>query len=125
MRLFERNYSSRSPISARTLLSIFLLSSSAQTARLAKRDEINYFVNPPAAGPAADFDANVNFNVGSVIDLGWVTDYDSVSLQLCQQNNDLTASCYPLFREQRNVGSVQWTVGLGSSGFLLSSSQSE
>lgn len=123
MRASRRDFAPRSSLVAALLATILL--TSAHAAKLAKRDEINYFVNPPAAGPNADFNDNVNFNLGSIIDIGWVTDFDSVSLQLCQQNSDMTAACYPLFREQRNVASVQWTVGLGSSGFLLSSSQSK
>jgi hypothetical protein len=104
---------------------LLFCSTSAHAARLAKRDESNFFINPPSSGPNGDFNDNLNFNLGSVIDLGWITDYGSVSLQLCQQNPDLSAACYPLFREQLNVQSVQWTVGLGSSGFSLATNASE
>ncbi|KAK5164665.1 uncharacterized protein LTR77_009871 [Saxophila tyrrhenica] len=91
--------------------------------RLVKRDEVNYCINPPAAGPSEDFSDNISFTVGSVVDIGWVTDYPSVALQLCQQGPDSTAACYPLFRNQVSVTSVQWTVGLGGSGFILSDGQ--
>lgn len=101
----------------------YLASTKAQ--QIAKRqDEVNYFINPQAAGPNADFSENLNFNLGSVIDISWVTNYPTVSLQLCQQSNQESASCFPLFANQKAITTAKWTVGLGSSGFDLSYSQS-
>jgi hypothetical protein len=104
-------------------LSLLSLTSSAESSNPSKRDHTNFFLNPPFKGPSGDFSDNPSYTQGSVINLMWQTTWTSVSLQLCQQYDNEGASCYTLFRSQPAINTVRWTVGVGSSGYLLSDSQ--
>jgi hypothetical protein len=104
-------------------LLLLSIASSAQSSSLSKRDQTNFFLNPPFKGASGDFSDNPSYIIGSVIDLMWQTTWTSVTLYLCQQYDNEAASCYTLFRSQPAINTVRWTVGVGSSGYLLSDSQ--
>ncbi|ETI22899.1 hypothetical protein G647_04693 [Cladophialophora carrionii CBS 160.54] len=77
-----------------------------------------YFVNPPAAGDELFFAENKAYDVGSVIDIQWVTDEDDYNIFLWQQSlgvQSAAAGSSPIYTKilgSDEEGGFSWTVTL-------------
>lgn len=69
----------------------------------------NEFIVPPPSGEPANYSENSAYTVGSIINLEWKTNYDTISLAIFQKWNSTGT---PLLREVSPDTSYEYTVSI-------------